>query len=192
MVDRRAGGASVRLVGERGASRGREERRDIIIAVCPNLACGFDLIDPSYVINGVPALRFGWRYHNEAVQEGGDHLLHVSSIWDDHTVEPEKGMEIREGEVLDLFCPFCRQSFPTRAYCDCQAKMVEVGVRKEMDEWAGSLLVCARRRCPGHKKVRADEHRAVQQAAAGLEWMSGGGRHGDEAALRVVAARRQR
>lgn len=175
-----------------GASQNQGRRPDIVIAACPNLKCAKVLIDPFHIINGAPAIRLGWRYHLEALRDGRDHLLWASSIWGDKEVETESGVTIREGEVLELFCPECGQVFPTRAYCECQAKMVELRVRKGTDEWDGSIWVCARRRCFGHKKVRAEEYRAVQQAAAGLEWMCGGGSQREQAALRVAEANRPR
>jgi hypothetical protein len=115
-----------------------------------------------------PAIKFGWRYFMPELRDG-DHVLHVSAIWDDHTLVSD--VPIEKGRVLDLFCPFCKEQFPSRTYCECNARMVEIRTRRGPTDWGDSILICARRGCPGHKKIRLDSY----VASASLQFMCGVG-----------------
>jgi hypothetical protein len=155
----------------------------VVIAACPHSACGLGLLDITHCINGMPSVKIGWRYTEEGLRDGQDHILYVSSIWGDHTIHSDA--EIKNGAVLDLFCPFCGREFPKVAHCSCNAKMVVV--RSCYANAGGDELiqVCARKGCPEHRKIRRDEMAAV----AGLQVMCGGGRAMDAAAMRVAAVR---
>jgi hypothetical protein len=158
----------------------------MVIAACPNSACGLGLLDVAHCIKGMPAVKIGWRYTDEKLRDGKDHKLFVSAIWGDHTIHSD--VDIVNGRVLDLFCPFCKQEFPKVAHCVCNAKMVAIKSRYVHDGKDGLIQVCARRGCPEHRKIRQDEVAAV----AGLQAMCGGMRGMDAAALRVIETGRQR
>jgi hypothetical protein len=184
-MDRRVEGVRVCQGGGGELSQESSERRNIIIAVCPNLTCGKELNDHNVTIGNppVPVIRLGWRYFMPELRNG-DHALHVSAIWDDHTLVSD--VPIEKGRVLDLFCPFCKEQFPSRTYCECNARMVEIRTRRGPTDWGDSILVCARRGCPGHKKVPLGAH----MGSAGLQFMCGAGRTVDAAVMRAAGATR--
>ncbi len=161
------------------------QQGNIIIAACPLPACGIGLVDPVREIDGHPAIKIGWRYMNEALRDG-DHVLHVSAAWGGRTVRSEP--EIREGEVLDLFCPWCGASLPTVAYCTCNAKMVGIKSLYVRDGSSGMIQVCSRRGCPEHKKVSVEEVMAMR----GLEWMMRGGNRADDEEIGGLSQRDRR
>lgn len=146
----------------------------IIIAACPHPKCGVTLLGIDPLIKGQPSIKIGWRYTKEELRDNSRHLLFVSPMWGDHTSFPGAGDYVTEGEVLDLFCPFCGQAFPTVSYCGhCRAKMVLIRTRYMNNGQDGFIEVCSRRGCPEHRKGRPDERRAVLTAAAGLQFMCG-------------------
>ena len=146
----------------------------IIVPACSNPKCGAILLGTEPLIKGQPSIRIGWRYAEEKLRDGKPHDLYVSPLWGDHTSFPGLGDSVKDGEVLDLFCPFCGQGFPTVAYCDlCRAKTVLIRARYMNGGQDGFIEVCARRGCPEHRKGRPDERRAVSMAAAGLQSMCG-------------------
>jgi hypothetical protein len=170
------------MVEENGTSETPSNSgRRAVTVVCPNLTCGMVLNNPMVVMGSppVPAIKLGWRYFSPDVGDKNPHILHVSSVWGDHTLISDT--PIRDGEVLDLFCPFCGQSFPTKAHCDCNARMVMLLTQQGESQWSDSVLICARRGCPGHRTVRLEDYRA----AAGLQVMCGGMRIMDTPVMRA-------
>jgi hypothetical protein len=140
----------------------------IVIAACPHPKCGASLLGIEPMIHGQPSIMIGWRYTNEKLRDGKDHRLYVSSMWGDIASFPGLGDSVKDGEVLDLFCPFCGQEFPKVAYCDhCRAKIVLIRARHMNNGEDGFIEVCARRKCPQHRKERPDERRAAVAAKRG-------------------------
>ena len=145
----------------------------VIVPACSNPKCRAILLGIEPLIKGQPSIRIGWRYAKENLRDEKPHDLYVSPLWGDHTSFPGLGDSVQDGEVLDLFCPFCRQAFPTVAYCECLAKVARIPTLYMNDGQDGFVEVCSRRGCPYHRKGRPDERREALVAAAGLRFMCG-------------------
>ena len=112
----------------------REDGRVFSIEVsCPR--CNHNLMDAAAPIDGLPAIRL-------TMSLAGRHgRLRLSSLYgSDHaSAEPE----VPDGQVADLFCPYCHGPLDGRSECpDCQAPMASLLVRG-----GGALRICSRRGC---------------------------------------------
>ena len=154
----------------------------VVIAACPHPVCGLGLLDIVHRINGLPSIKISWRYADETLRDGQDHVLYVSAIWEDHTIHSD--VDIKHGAALDLFCPFCRRDLPKVGDCGCNAKMVAIRSLYADAGRNGFIQVCARKGCPEHRKIRQD----AVAAMAGLQAMCRGGRAMNAAALRAASA----
>jgi hypothetical protein len=194
MVDRRVEEARVCSVHGEQMEAGRSgpycrrcermgQHGQVVIAACPIPACGLGLLDVIHCISGLPSIKIGWRYTDETKRDGQNHVLYVSAVWGDHTTHSD--VEIANGAVLDLFCPFCGREFPKVAHClTCNAKMVALRSRYANAGNDGFIQVCARKGCPEHRKLRMED----MVSSAGLQEMCRGGRIMNDAALRAANA----
>ena len=82
----------------------------------------------------------------DIVNKGKKGKLNLSAIWGDylHTME---GISVAEGEVVEMFCPYCNRSLLSDDVCtDCGATTTNFGVSE------GFVKICNRRGCRMHLK----------------------------------------
>ncbi len=103
---------------------------------CPQ--CNHKLRDPSYLIDGNPAIRV-------TVSFGRKHgWVRMSALYGSYTIESE--YEIPENTVVNFFCPHCHAELIGAVRCiECDAPMVPL-----MLVGGGTLQICTRRGCQAH------------------------------------------
>jgi len=119
------------------ASAGKGDQRVFPLEVsCTH--CNHTLMDPTRLVDGVPAIRV-------TVSYGDVHgWLLLSSLYGSYTVET--GNEIPMGTIVNLFCPHCHAELVGASNCTvCDAPMVPMVV-----QGGGIVQICSRRGCRSH------------------------------------------
>ncbi|MGB6032659.1 MAG: NAD(P)H-dependent oxidoreductase subunit E [Bacteroidota bacterium] len=100
--------------------------------------CNHTLMDPSRLVDGVPAIRV-------TVSYGDVHgWMLLSSLYGSYTVE--MGNEIPMGAIVNLFCAHCHAELIGASNCTvCDAPMVPMVVQA-----GGIVQICSRRGCKSH------------------------------------------
>jgi len=100
--------------------------------------CNHSLMDPTRIIDGVPAIRV-------TVSFGRKHgTLLLSSLYGSYNIECEH--EIPDNMAVDVFCSHCHAQLRGSTDCsDCGASMVPMIVRG-----GGVVQICSRRGCTNH------------------------------------------
>ncbi len=80
--------------------------------------------------------------------KGEEGTLQLSAIWDDHSHSIE-GVTLDQGEVVEMFCPYCNESLKSEDVCeDCGAATTSFGFSM------GFIHICNRRGCKGHLRFQ--------------------------------------
>ena len=103
---------------------------------CPH--CNHSLLDKKHKIDEHPAVKVTIEYKGKK----GD--LYLSSLYESyHTDFP---FFVPEGEILTLYCPWCKDSLMSTRICEkCHAKMVVMDI-----EDGGTIQICSRNGCKKH------------------------------------------
>jgi len=119
------------------ATSAKEDQRVFPLEVaCTH--CNHTLMDPTRLVDGVPAIRV-------TVSYGDVHCwLLLSSLYGSYTVEADN--EIPMGTIINLFCPHCHAELVGASNCTvCDAPMVPMIVNG-----GGIVQICSRRGCKSH------------------------------------------
>lgn len=122
--------------GEDAVPPATDERVFPLEVTCPR--CHHSLMDPDYLVDGHPSVRF-------TVSWGQEHgWVRLSSLYGSYAVEA--GGEIPADAIVDFFCPHCHGDLMGAWNCtSCGAPMVPVLVRG-----GGMVQICSRRGCRSH------------------------------------------
>jgi NADH:ubiquinone oxidoreductase subunit E len=129
------------IIGKTRAGMSAGERKDdqrVFPLEVSCAHCNHSLMDPGYLVDGVPSIRL-------TVSFGNVHgWLRLSSLYGSYTIEA--GNEIPMGAVVNFFCPHCHAELIGAWNCIvCDAPMVPMIVRG-----GGIVQICSRRGCKSH------------------------------------------
>ncbi len=106
--------------------------------LCPH--CKTPLNDSETHVNGIPGIKFLVRVGKK---QG---FLWVSAYYGDHaTIEPEE-LDIRRGELVEIFCPHCHKPLPVKENCFCKGSVILVDI-----DGGGQIEFCNRKGCHYHQ-----------------------------------------
>lgn len=115
---------------------------------CPH--CGHIFIDNSYQINGKPAIKVDVKTPRELG------TLWLCPIYD--CFNHESSIEIREKEVVEVFCPHCSHTLVRDVLCKvCNAPMIGFHLTS-----GGKVNICSRKGCHNHYLVFEDVNVALR------------------------------
>jgi len=114
-----------------------DERIFPVEVSCPR--CNHSFMDKSRYIDGYPSIRVTASFE---LQHG---WVRLSCLYGSFAVDQEHS--VPNGEVVNFFCPHCHAELDGVSPCvECGAHMVPMLVRG-----GGTLQICSRRGCKGHK-----------------------------------------
>ncbi len=109
---------------------------------CPY--CNLSLMNYRKLIRGKPGIKL----HVKAGEYEG--ILHLCSIYGCY--EKESEIDLTEGEITDLLCPYCYKNLKSKTICDiCGAPTI--GLRLET---GGKLHICSRVGCKKRNLIWED------------------------------------
>ncbi len=122
--------------GEGAVCPTEDERVFPVEVNCPR--CNHSLMDPDYLVDGYPSVRF-------TVSFGQEHgWLRLSSLYGSYAIET--GGEVPADTIVHFFCPHCHGDLMGAWNCtECGAPMVPVLV-----QGGGMVQICSRRGCHSH------------------------------------------
>ena len=109
----------------------------ILHVVCPS--CRHSLMNEKVKIKGLDSVHLKIRS-----EKGEDGNIYLCSAYE--CFAHQKDIDIREKEIVNLYCPHCHTELLTSETCQvCGAPMVELGL-----EEGGFIRICSRLGCFNH------------------------------------------
>ena len=103
---------------------------------CPH--CKHSLLDKTYKIDGHPSARILFEC------KGKKDELYLSSLYESYNSRIPSF--VSEGDILMLFCPWCKASLMSTRTCDkCNAQMALMNLVN-----GGKIQICSRKGCKKH------------------------------------------
>jgi len=103
---------------------------------CPN--CRKSLEDDGVLVDNFPSVK------TRAICGDQEGYVHLSSTYG--SFETAADITLREGDIVEFFCPYCGESLKTKAVCrKCDAPMMRVDL-----DAGGYIRFCSRKGCHSH------------------------------------------
>jgi len=113
-----------------------------LMVKCPY--CNQSLMDYSKLIRGKPSIKL----HVKAGDNEG--ILNLCSLYGCY--ERESEIDLIEGEITDLLCPYCYKNLKCKTICDiCEAPIIDIRL-----ETGGKLHICSRVDCKKRNVIWED------------------------------------